>query len=217
MATRVQLIVEPDLFLPICACLDAKENLNLMLLSKRFHHLIRSSDQLWRFLCQSKWGRRREIKPVFDESMQVLVNPLNSKWLEAYKVFKNRRQAALHGRWFEFDGHFAQTGFCFDFSMHLHCVERMHSSIPVPPIPQRVVDQSSQLVQEQINNLQNKLQVPEDELIGSSLKLKASIMYLLSNFCRGAIPEYPESIQVINNAFLHQAQPIDVSQSKCYK
>lgn len=105
-----------DLTSVICGFLTSADCFNLMGTSRFLRDSIQHNSIIWREQYAMKWGRRLD---------GITSTGTRPDWLKAFEQLQRMSNAALSGKWFEYDGCFAQTHSTYKFRLVLHCMEAL--------------------------------------------------------------------------------------------
>lgn len=192
MVSFADIIARHVLLSRFCEFLTIQDICRIGLLSKRINQIIEKSPFAWKQVFLKEWGG------IYPSAHHY---PSHFNWKEAFGLLDKPRQAALKGRWFEYDGYFLHTEWGFKFRMVLHSVEQLRSSYAVPNVPEEIMFKDSLLIAEQEEFRENptrhcyQVNIPPH-------KPKGNIMNSAYEW-----PSYPNVFDKIQHSYLENTDP----------
>ena len=131
-----------DYLFEICSFLTARDCASIAATNSVFPNMIKSNSLIWRQLFLSKWR-------LHDHT--VVESEMRDQYRKAFEYLEILKQAALSGRWFEYNGFFKQAACSYEFSIVVHCSQEMHikSTAVVEPPTIELLHDSALLLDEQ--------------------------------------------------------------------
>lgn len=107
-----------DYLFEVCRFLTARDCASIAATNSIFPSMIKNNSLIWRQLFLSKW-RQHDHTSVESE--------VRDQYRKAFEHLEILKQAALTGRWFEYNGFFKQVACSYEFTIVVHCCQELHA------------------------------------------------------------------------------------------